>query len=522
MRTSFIMSWIKRNYVLSALILAAFFVFLIISYIFIFKSNDVSTVLVKKDNVVATVSVSGRVVPSAQADLSFESSGRVDSINVKVGDKVVLGQELVSLDTSTARADLIKAQAQFDQQNFKLIEMQSGLRAEDIAISQTSVDNAQIELAQLYANAYTTFQDALAKSDSAIRYRVDGFFDSPDSSNPTLVFRYKVNDAVLVDNLQQTREDMEVLFRDWSRLVNKPIEQQTFALSLSETKKYLQQVKSFLDELSFAVNVLTADNYLSQTTIDTYKSNLSSGRSEVSSAISAVNTIEQTIKATESTLAGYKSQLALKKAGYSESELAIQQAVVSEQRGVVSSGYSALQKRIIKAPFAGIVSRQDAKIGEIAQVGDVLVSVISDATFEIEANVPEMDISKILVGNLVEVKLDAYGDSVIFDAKVARINPAEEIIDGVPTYKVVVQFNQSDDRIRSGMTANLDIITDKKENALVIPYRAVSLVDGKSMVTVVMDGKHVEKTIVVGLRGSFGTVEVVEGLEIGQEIVIAN
>jgi len=116
---------------------------------------------------------------------------------------------------------------------------------------------------------------------------------------------------------------------------------------------------------------------------------------------------------------------------------------------------------------------QKAKAGEVVLANTPIVSIISQDDFEIKANVPEADIAKIKINNLANITLDAYSRSEIFSAEVISINPAEKIIEGLATYEVKLHFLEKDSRIKSGMTADINIITAEKENVLTIPSRAV-------------------------------------------------
>ena len=101
------------------------------------------------------------------------------------------------------------------------------------------------------------------------------------------------------------------------------------------------------------------------------------------------------------------------------------------------------------------------------------------------------------------------------------IDPAETILENVPTYKVTLQFDQKDDRVRSGMTANIDILTNERNNVLIIPFRAVIDSDGKKSVRVLESNgkKYTTVSINLGLKGSDGNIEVVNGLKVGQKVV---
>ncbi len=137
----------------------------------------------------------------------------------------------------------------------------------------------------------------------------------------------------------------------------------------------------------------------------------------------------------------------------------------------------------------------------------------------ISAAVPEVDVAKITIGDKAEVTLDAYGDTTVFPAAVSSIDPAETVIEGVPTYKVTLYFNDRDERVRSGMTANLDILTERREGVFRIPSRAVTTKDGKKIVRVPDISGLREVVVETGLRGSDGSIEIVSGLSEGDEVV---
>jgi multidrug efflux pump subunit AcrA (membrane-fusion protein) len=89
----------------------------------------------------------------------------------------------------------------------------------------------------------------------------------------------------------------------------------------------------------------------------------------------------------------------------------------------------------------------------------------------------------------------------------------------VPTYRTVLLFSTIDPRIKSGMTANLTIHGDSREGVLAVPQRAVISHDGQNIVEKVIDGKTVDTPVETGLRGSEGTIEILSGLNEGDQVV---
>ncbi len=179
-----------------------------------------------------------------------------------------------------------------------------------------------------------------------------------------------------------------------------------------------------------------------------------------------------------------------------------------------------INKNILRSPISGVLTKQDAKVGQIVSANTPIASVISQNKFEIEANIAEADIAKVKIGDSAQITLDAYGNDVVFEAKTVSIDPAETIIEGVATYKTKFQFIKEDDRVKSGMTANIAILTDKRENTIVIPQRAVITRDGNKFVLVDTGAAQPEeRQIKTGLRGSDGNIEILEGINEGEKIV---
>ena len=274
-----------------------------------------------------------------------------------------------------------------------------------------------------------------------------------------------------------------------------------------------------MDKTAFAINITTAGSALSQTTIDTWRGEAATARTNVGIVVSNLLAADEKLKTAESNFSLANQELVLKKAGATNEQIQAQEAQVEKAEANVLSYRAQLSKTILRSPINGVVTRQNAKVGEIISANSVLVSIISEFNFEIEVDVPEVDVAKLELGDTAKATLDAYGDDEIFTAIVVAIDPAETFIEGVPSYKTTLQFKEENGRIRSGMTANLDILTDKKVGVIVIPQRAVIAKNGSKFVRVVVKEDIIEKEIKTGLRGSYGNIEVLEGLSEGEKVI---
>jgi len=450
--------------------------------------------------------------------LAFEQIGKVQRVNVQVGDKVVAGQILIELNTSELYAQLLEAQANIDTQKAELDELEKGVKSETIQYYETKVANAKIAFEDAKRNLVDKIQDAYTKSEDGIRNKIDQLFDNPRSTSPTLIFTAA---SSLKIDIESGRFVVESTLNSWKLEIDKLTISSDLNHAIELAKTNLAQIRAFLEKNALAVNSLNTSSNLSQTTIDTYKSAVSVARTNVNTASTNLQSAEESLRTAESAVALAEKDLAVQKAGSTPEQIAAQEALVRKAEASTDIIRVKIGKNALHSPIDGVVAKQDAKVGEIIAANAVVVSVISVSGFEIETNVPEADIAKVKVGDSAKITLDAFGNDVVFEASVTKIDPGEIIIEGVATYKVTLQFVKESGDIKSGMTANIDILTAKKENVIIVPQRAVIAKNGDKIIRILdKSGTIKEVKVETGLRGSDGNIEIISGLNDGDRIVV--
>lgn len=473
-------------------------------YFLFFKGDgeDFQYVIIERGELIQEVIVTGRVRPADSVDLAFEKTGRVRSIYVDIGEEVYAGQTLVVLENADQLAKLNQAKASLEIQKATLDELIKGSREEEIEIQEIKVENAKAAIFDSETILSDTVSDAFTRSDNSIRNNIDQFFTNPTGINPS--FDLLIASGQLQISIENQRLQIESILNNWNE---------------NTAKDGLNEIKYFLNDIATAVNNAKATTEISQSTIDGYKTDVSTSRTSVNTAISNLTGAEEGYKDSLSTLRLEEQELILKIAGATPEQIRIQVARVSDAEASVLNYQALLGKTLISSPISGVITKQNVNIGEIVSSNSLVVSVISEAKFEIEADIPEADISKVDLEDKVEVTLDAYGEEVIFPAKITSIEPAETIIEGVPTYTTTLQFLENDNRIRSGMTANIDITTDTRENVISIPARAVITKNGDKFVRVIENGEMIDVTVLTGIRGSDGKIEILSGLKEGDKVI---
>jgi len=477
-------------------------------------------IVVTRGSIDQTVSVTGSVTPTTSVDLSFQSSGRIARADFKVGDRVTAGQVLASLDAADLDAQLRNAQATVAAQQAKLDGLVAGSRPEDIAVAQAQADKAQQDLESAYSGVYPALLQAYSDTDNAVRVQTGTFFTRSGSGEPPqfiLSFSCATCGAAITTVTQQ-RSAAEISLDQWKTeldTINVGGSPAAIEQALADARTYVQSASDLLAGLSSLLN--SGNLTLPAATIQADVTSVNTAATAVAGAISAIDSQRQAIASQKLVVPQYDSALALKKAGSSATDIASQRASVQAAQAQVDSITAQINKGIIKSPIAGIITVQDAKVGQNATANAALISVISDQQLEIQADVPEVDIGKIAVGDAVSLTVDALPGETLM-AHVTFVDPGETIIDGVVNFKVTMQLDQPDPRLKSGLTVNLDIQTIHKDGVLILPQYAIIENDQGTFVNKITGSTTTQIPVVLGILSKEGNVEVVSGVQEGDTV----
>ena len=476
-------------------------------------------VSVTQGSITQVVSVTGNTTPIKSLNLSFQSGGTIAAVYKNAGDNVSAGDTLVALDTGSLQAQLAQAQAAVASAQANLQQLQAGPTPQAIQVAQTTVAAAQQSLANTYSGIPNAVEDAYAKATDAVRNQIGVFYTNPDSSNPQLSF--SVSNPGVMNNADTERTQVGQELAEWQNEIT-AFSSTTTSLSTSTLSQALQNATNHLtvveNMLSTDVNAIVGETGLSASTTSAYQNDVASAITEVDGASNAISTIAQTIASQQIAVAQAQAQLNETLAGSTTNAIAAQQAQVASAQANVQSIQVSINNASLVSPIGGVVTVQNAKVGEVATPSQTITSIISANNFEVDAYVPETDIGKVAMGNSVNMTFNAFpGEN--FAGKVFYIDPAETIESGVVDYLVKVSFNTPDPRIKSGLTANLDISTQTDANALILPEYAVIQNASGTYVDILQNNKETQVPVTLGIHDQNGNVEITSGVTNGEQVV---
>ncbi len=175
-----------------------------------------------------------------------------------------------------------------------------------------------------------------------------------------------------------------------------------------------------------------------------------------------------------------------------------------------------LGKKVVSAPLAGVLTHQDAKIGDYLVANMQVASIIDTSSYIIKVEVDELDVPRLKKGQRVTVALDALPEKR-FSAVVARVVPRTDRI--TKTSKVYIELDEHVAGLQVGMTATANIIYSVRQGALLVPKGSVFDDARQRYLWKIVKG-HLRKQKIMAGADDNRFVEVLEGVAEGDSVVV--
>jgi len=523
-------------------------------------SNNVVTAFI--GDLSAKTTASGSLLPQREAHLALGIAGRVEKVYVQVGDRVRAGDVLIQLETSNLERAVRSAEQTLAIREASLAELRAGASEEEVAAAKASLQGAQAGLASAKANLASA-QAGLLNAKSALTQAElarDSLADANviaeanlRSAKAGLESAQAQLDALLegadAETLEQARLNWEQAKNSlWNAQLERDAvkgrpgtpdylkKQMDIAVANAEIAARLaeisyQQAQEGATEETIAAaraSVAAAEAQVinAQAQLDDIANQRAQAEAAVAQAQAAVAQAESMVaqaeagvQQAEAAVAQAEANLAMLLRGASEEQIAIAEAQVEQARIALEEARDNLAKATLTAPFDGIVTGVYVEVGEWAS--GLAVDLMDPASLEVVLDVDEMDIGGLAVGQQAIVTLEAWPDEELIGEIVSIAPKATKSTSEIVTYQVHLSLDTGDLLVRSGMTANAELVTAHRENVLLVPNRAI-IADrqaGKYYVNLVQGDKVVKTEVSIGLRDRNYT-EITSGLEEGDQLVI--
>lgn len=205
-----------------------------------------------------------------------------------------------------------------------------------------------------------------------------------------------------------------------------------------------------------------------------------------------------------------------------------QTAVIAQAQTALSAAWLSYQQSsaVIYAPISGTVTGLSLQPGAVLLAQSTttgqassqkIASIKTDAPVQIEVNLSEIDVTGVAIGDPATVTVDAFAGKT-FTGTIISIDTIGTTTSGVTTYPVVIGLDTEAPEILPNMAASASIITETKDNTLLVPSTSVQSQNGQNTVKVVKGGQTQSLSVEVGASSDSQT-EILSGLSAGDEVV---
>lgn len=491
-----------------------------------------TTATVTRGTVTSTVTATGPISAAAAVPLNFKQSGKLTSIDVRVGDQVKAGQVLATLDPSDFEASLQQAQSSLASSQAAYNKLVQQPLPTDIAAAKATVDVAATQLVTAQ-HSLASAEEAASKDVAAAQQVFDDAARNLKSTQ-TQIEASTAQDGVAVANAQRALADAHRTAQALPAVIQQQVEQAKDKLyadqvtydaqvARGQASKEARQAALNADQTALdqanasAVQQLTQSQQAlnqAQSTLDSANASLKNDEAKFQGTLIAAQTqlnnaqsslasarakSAQGIQASQDQVASAQSALAQARANFDKSsapatqpDLDAANAQVASAQAAIKLAQNNLDSATLVAPSDGAVTAINGAIGQWITGGatsgaaassasganttttqTTMISLTSLSGLQITAQVNEADISRVKTGQKVSFTVDAFA-SRTFGGTVAAIQPLGTTSSNVVTYAVLIDTEQTDVQLLPGMTASANITTGDAEDVLKVAVSALT------------------------------------------------
>ena len=447
------------------------------------KAPQYETVVVERGAIVIKVSATGRVVSNLDVDIKCKASGEIRRLPFDVSDSVKKGDLLVELNPVDEKRNVRQAEISLSASQAKLAQAKQHLLVAQSEIvmlkkrAETALTSTRTKLSQATQNLLLSQSELMMLKKKAENALVSARANARDA---------KTKATRLKDLLGQSLASQEEFDTAENTAIKAEVDLKTAEIKLEELKTN-----------EMALKLKEKDIQLAETELE---------NAEIK---------QEELKTNE---------MALK---VKEEDIRLAEVAVEHDRINLSNAQQRLNDTRVIAPMDGVVSLSNVQVGQIISSaisnvgGGTTVLTLSDlSSLFVLASVDESDIGRVKKGQIVSITVDAFPQKR-FIGEVVRISTKGVNTSNVITFEVKIEVQGEDKSLlKPEMTANVEIVADQREDALLLPIEAVLRRKRERIVVVPKnDTTNVERVVRVGISDGL-KMEIIDGLAEGQKVIL--
>jgi HlyD family secretion protein len=447
--------------------------------------ENLETESIRRGSLSSVVGATGIVRSNQSAYLVWKINGQVEQVLPEIGDTVSAGDTLATLADTSLPAYIILAQAELvnAQKSLETLMTSSVQQAEALAsveAAEKALEDARNpELAQAEAKAAIAAAEAdldTAETNLAIVTKTAPQLAIDQAYANMLLAEKKLND--LQDQIAKYKRKAKGPFNPWEsaklyKRIIEGLEMQLPQLQISYNNS-VQKYNNLLEPPDpLDVAIAEAAVFAAQAQLDAAQREYDRIKDGASPADIAV---------LEAQLADAQREYERVKDGAPADDIAILKAQIAATEAT-------LEQTNINAPFGGTVTQVEVQPGDQVEPGTLAFRLDDLSTLLVELGVSEIDINLVELGQDVVMTFDGVLAKE-YHGTVVDISPVGTTNLGVTNFNVTAELRDADENIRPGMTSAVDIVTSQVEDVLLIPNRAIRLLDGERVVYVLRDREN--------------------------------
>jgi RND family efflux transporter MFP subunit len=466
------------------------------------RTPTVDVVLANGGEIESIIETVGSLESPNKANIAPRSTGRLEFLQVREGDRVSAGQVLVRIDPSDIEGQVASARSAVAEARARLAQAQLGQGPSQAGIigqieqHTAAVTSARADYEQVKQNLDS--QIAVAQSDVTDNEAQVRSAESQVTSAEAALARDQSN----LENAKSRRTRVEDLFKDGF------VSLQAVEDARTAVKAQEGVVKVTAAQLNAAKqNVLSANAQL-----DSAKKQLDivkrKGKADIAASKARLDQANANLKVANANKA--------QNPAYRENLEALRQSVKAAE-AQLSSAESRRAETELRAPISGIVTERTADVGSLASPGQPVLVVQAIESLFVRTSLPLDAVSKVFTGQQAKIKIDAFAGQS-FTGRISNVNAAADPQSRQIT--ALIKIANQGGLLKPGMFAHVNIVTGKVRADIAIPREALTVTPRGVTIAVIDDENKAHiREVKIGVQ-SDTMAEVLEGVKVGEKVVV--